>query len=285
MQTVMTQLRKTSSIINYSIPIIFVIMHGSWSDLYGRKVPLLLPCIGFISQALSLFLCTYFESWDGYSVMLISTIPKCIAGSDVTFRMAAQSYITDITTKSSRTVRTGLISAALTLGVPVGFAIGGAAVKASINSEIAFLCSAAICTVAFIHILLFVDNKPKIVTEQQKPSVKINANEQRKWLTHSNLISMLRSLILSFDGVSTSNRIQIFVLISAIVCINAPIQGENKLFKLYYLLDLAFQLIGEFGVMYLYLRKKLSWDSGDYGIFSTYVSLVGVAGNIKTIFD
>lgn len=38
---------------------------------------------------------------------------------------------------------------------------------------------------------------------------------------------------------------------------------------------------GEFGVMYLYLRKKLSWDSGDYGLFSTYVSLIGVIGRHK----
>lgn len=30
--------------------------------------------------------------------------------------------------------------------------------------------------------------------------------------------------------------------------------------------------------MYLYLRKKMSWDLGDYGIFSTYVSLIGVIG-------
>lgn len=162
--------------------------------------------------------------------MLISTIPKCLAGSDVTFRMAAQSYISDITTKSSRTVRTGLISAAFTLGVPVGFALGGAAVKASIKSEIAFLCSAVICTVAFIQILLFVDNKPKILTEHQNKVKSSNeTSEQRKWFTLSNLMSVARSLILSFDGVSTSDRIQIFVLISAIVCINAPIQGENAL--------------------------------------------------------
>lgn len=181
-------------------------------------MPLLLPCIGFILQPLSLFLCTYFENLDGYAVMLISTIPKCLAGSDVTFRMAAQSYIADITTKSSRTVRTGLMSAAFTLGVPVGFALGGAAVKASIKTEWAFLCSAVICAAAFIQVLLFVDNRPKILGNHQ---TQVNADEQLV-----NFKSVFRSLMLSFDGVSTSDRIQIFVLISAIICVNAPIQGE-----------------------------------------------------------
>ncbi|KAG4074975.1 hypothetical protein HA402_014554 [Bradysia odoriphaga] len=266
----MADLRKTSSIINYTIPIIFVILHGSWSDIYGRKMTLLLPCIGFILQALSLFLCTCIKSWDGYVVMLISTIPKCLAGSDVTFRMAAQSYISDISTNTDRTVRTGLISAAFTLGVPMGFALGGTAVKASMKSEIAFLCSAGICTLAFIQILLFVDNRPlKTVMEQQEKAtspdcISNNPTEGKKWFTFSNFMSVLRSLMLSFEGVSNSDRIQIFVLLTAIVCVNAPIQGE-------------------FGVMYLYLRKKLSWDSGDYGIFSTYVSLVGVAGTVLSM--
>lgn len=166
--------------------------------------------------------------------MLISTIPKCLAGSDVTFRMAAQTYISDITAKSSRTVRTGLISAAFTLGVPIGFALGGAAVKTAMKLEMAFLCSAGICTFALIQIFLFVDNKPKIVSEQRKhDNNSNNTNGAKKWLTFSNSKSVLRSLILVFDGVSTSDRIQILVLIAAVVCINAPIQGE-KAFKIIY---------------------------------------------------
>lgn len=233
-QKVMAQIRRTRAILDYSIPIIFVLYQGSWSDIHGRKMSLLLPCFGFILQAITLALSYFFQTWDGFTVVLISTIPKCLSGADVTFRMAALSYVSDISTEQGRTLRTGLISAAFTLGVPMGFALGGAAVKVAIRPEIAFLISAGICTVAFLTILIFVDNKPqqgKLETKKSSdsPTSKNDTatpETKRKCLSLGTVRSVVKSLTLSFDGVSSSKRIQIVFLVFAIICINAPIQGK-----------------------------------------------------------
>lgn len=216
------------SFLDYSIPIVFVIFQGSWSDIHGRKLALLLPCFGFTVQALTFFACKFFEGWDAYTVVLISTIPKCLSGSDVTFRMAALSYISDISTKHGRTLRTGLISAALGLGVPVGFALGGAAVKSSLGTDVPFLISACISATSFVTILLLVDNRPKIPNDEKNIDTENQASvsKERRCLTLSNIKSVLRSLVLSFDGVSTAVRLQLVILIVAIICVLAPIQGN-----------------------------------------------------------
>ncbi len=229
----MAQIRRTRAILDYSIPIIFVLYQGSWSDVHGRKMSLLLPCFGFMLQAIALALSYFFQTWDGLTVVLVSSIPICLSGADVTFRMAALSYVSDISTEHGRTLRTGLISAAFTLGVPMGFALGGAAVKIAIRPEVAFLISAGICTVAFLTILIFVDNKPqrekleetKSSDLPKSKSDAISPETKRKCLSLDTIRSVVKALTLSFDGVSSSKRIQIMFLVFAIICINAPIQG------------------------------------------------------------
>lgn len=233
-QKIVAQIRRTRAFIDYSIPILFVLIQGSWSDIHGRKLPLLLPCIGFAIQALTLAMAYFFQSWGGFTIVLMSAIPKNLSGSDVTFRMAALSHVSDTSTKQSRTLRTGLMSAALTLGVPLGFALGGATAKAAIKAEIAFLISAGICMISFLTILIFVDNAPSICEndkDSDKGQSRATKSSKKKFLSRDTVRDVMKSLVLSFHGVSKRDRIQIIVLVCAIICINAPIQGKISITK------------------------------------------------------
>lgn len=106
-----------------SVPMLFLsIVVGPWSDKFGRKAPLLVPILGRIISALCLIANVYYI--DAPVVYLIvSFLPSAILGSNIV-NIISCSYISDITKKSSRTIRLAVMTFIMYLGEPVALVVG-----------------------------------------------------------------------------------------------------------------------------------------------------------------
>ncbi|XP_035702722.1 solute carrier family 46 member 3 [Folsomia candida] len=257
--------RSYRSLLENSFPILVLLFLGAWSDLHGRKVPMLLGISSVIVQDLLMVVCALSEGIGGLTLSLIVVIPGCCTGSLKTFGMAAYSHISDTSTHSLRTVRFGLLSAASSLGVPLGFALGGRLLKAKIGFPAAFLVSATLSVVAVIIVFFRVDSsKPKVVKEE-------GSEDHGKENTGAS-VNVLSRLVLLVKGMISvlvkrrpeSGRTKLWLLLLVYICVAVPIHGE-------------------FGIMYLFLRARLGWDSGDYGVFSIYNSLISGLGVVLSM--
>lgn len=106
-------------IIKSAIPLFFILFMGAWSDKYGRKAPLCTAQFGRAFNVLGLLLFSLVTSWP-VEFMLIPTFLESLGGGNVCFLTAANAYISDITSESSRTSRVGIANSIFFLGGPIG---------------------------------------------------------------------------------------------------------------------------------------------------------------------
>ncbi|KAJ8675098.1 hypothetical protein QAD02_010884 [Eretmocerus hayati] len=160
-------------------PSILILFLGAWSDRTGLRKPcMLLPICGEFLTSISLIVCTYFfyELPMEYAGFSESFWPS-ITGGWFTMIMGTFSYIGDITSVESRTLRIGCLNAFLSLGVPIGMALSGI-LYVQLGFYGVFGISAACYVVAFTYGLLVVKEAPRAIrTQNDLSSGKNNVPE------------------------------------------------------------------------------------------------------------
>lgn len=109
------------------IPAIMILFVGAWSDRTGnRKALMMIPLIGEILSSIGMLLATYyFLEWPLWATALIEVVPPAFTGGISIALMGSYSYIADVTTLESRTLRMGIAAIIVTLSIPFGTAISG----------------------------------------------------------------------------------------------------------------------------------------------------------------
>lgn len=109
------------------LPTLLILFLGAWSDRTGLRKPcMLLPIIGEFLTSVSLIACTYwFYELPMEAAGISEALWPALTGGWFTMFMAIFSYIGDITTVESRTLRIGAVNVFLSLGVPIGMALSG----------------------------------------------------------------------------------------------------------------------------------------------------------------
>jgi hypothetical protein len=145
--------------------------------------------------------------------------------------MSANSYICDITTLKSRTVRTGILNAAFNLGVPLGFALSGQTFKHSLGHSTSYWISTGIAALGVIIVLVGVKdvdystrvtNSENSSSSQEKPGFCAAINPKNNFY---------RVLSLPFKKREGLNRFKIWALILAFAFGSAPFQGIFKVIR------------------------------------------------------
>ncbi|XP_061198268.1 proton-coupled folate transporter-like [Saccostrea echinata] len=97
---------------------------GAWSDKYGRKLPMALPCFGTTFAVL--FYMAANMAYEGSTNLFLcgSFVHGCF-GKTAMINMAVNSYIVDVTTVEKRTKKLGILAAMQFLGMFVGSLLGG----------------------------------------------------------------------------------------------------------------------------------------------------------------
>lgn len=99
-QQLVTSMTMWQSVIQHTIPCIFVIFIGSWSDRTRRRKPvLLLPIFGELVRVLGLLVCVfYFYELPMEIAGLVESVPSSITGGWMIMFMGVFTYISDVTT-------------------------------------------------------------------------------------------------------------------------------------------------------------------------------------------
>lgn len=98
-QGLVTDMIMWQSVIQHTIPSVFVIFIGSWSDRTRRRKPiLLLPIFGELVRVLGLLVCVfYFYELPMEVAGLVESVPSSLTGGWMIMFMAVFTYISDVT--------------------------------------------------------------------------------------------------------------------------------------------------------------------------------------------
>lgn len=177
---------------------------------------------------------------NALSLSLLAMLPITISGGGVVFSMSAYSYISDTTTSKNRTVRTGLLSASIRSGTPIGFAIGGTMTKMGVGTVTSLIVSLGMALIAFIIVLFRVKGPDQIKREREiqegvsgeekaKTEKEAESRTPKKkrsaWIRYNPLTKLIEALAILFKA--RENRGTFYLLIVVFVCYAAPGPGNN----------------------------------------------------------
>jgi MFS transporter, DHA1 family, tetracycline resistance protein len=215
---------------------IFTPVWGSMSDIYGRKPILVMSLVG---NVLSYFLMALVFSGIFPSITLL-ILSRALAGIFSANLSAAQSVVSDLTTKENRSKGMGLIGAAFGLGFVFGPALGGLLSYKFGYGMPLFLATFFSFVAAILCITIFKETlSPELMRENKK---------NFKGVT-----------IINFRGVHdviTNKKVGIFVII-------------------FFFITFSFANIHATFLLFAERKDGLNLDQEDVGLLLSFIGVVG----------
>ncbi|XP_050421659.1 proton-coupled folate transporter-like isoform X2 [Adelges cooleyi] len=267
-QELVTTMMMWQSIIQHTIPCIFVIFVGSWSDRSRKRKPiLLLPVIGELVRTLGLLVCVYFFYELPMEVAgLVESVPSSLTGGWMIMFMAVFTYISDVTTVKMRTLRIGVLNLSVTLGLPFGIILSGVLFRQLGFYGIYSICSALYAFGIFYGIVFIKD------TRKSKDAVVASNKDDAKSTPFIKNVQnffdvkhIKAAIAVTFKKGKYNRRIRVIMMMLVLIIIMGPMSGEMS-------------------VMYLSTRMRFNWDEVKYSVFSTYTMAVGFIGTSLSLW-
>lgn len=220
------------TLVQSSVPAILILFLGSWSDRRGRRKPcMLLPITGEFMTAIGLIICTYFFYELPMEVAGITeAIFPAMTGGWMTMFMAVFSYMGEITSLETRTLRIGIVNLCSSLSVPIGTAVSGILYK-KIGYYGVFSLSAS------IYVLSFFYGYHKIREEKRPSQPATEKAVLAEELRRTGLISFLRdffdlqhireTMAVAFKSGAHNRRKRVMLLMIVVIVVFGPMHGES----------------------------------------------------------
>lgn len=179
-QQLVAGMQTWKTALSSSLPTFLILFMGAWSDRTGLRKPcMLLPIVGEFLSSVSMLLCTYFF----YEIPMEATgvfeaLWPALTGGWFTMFMGVFSYIADITSVESRTLRIGAANVFLSLGVPIGMALSGI-LYLQLGFYGVFSISTVCYVLSFLYGLIVIKEPPRsrsmkkpVKTDEKKMTVR-----------------------------------------------------------------------------------------------------------------
>ncbi|KAK0174940.1 hypothetical protein PV327_010643 [Microctonus hyperodae] len=250
------------------LPTLLILFLGAWSDRTGLRKPcMLMPIVGEFLTSVSLIACTYwFYELPMEAAGVSEALWPALTGGWFTMFMAIFSYIGDITTVESRTLRIGAVNVFLSLGVPIGMALSGI-----LYIKIGFYGVFTISTVCYI--LSFVYGLVVIKEPHKRLPITLNIDDEMK----NKKMGIFKSIIdfFAFRHISETFRV-------------AFKKGDNNRQQRIMVLMIIVMVIvgpmyGEMAVVYLFTRYRFNWNEVNFSMFSTYSMVTNLIGTVVSV--
>ncbi|XP_058459673.1 proton-coupled folate transporter-like [Malaya genurostris] len=136
------------------VPALCGLFLGPWSDRFGRKPVIIIPCIGyFITFITEAVICHFSFSFNLTPwLYVVAHIPAAMTGGVAVVCTGMFSFLTDITTEQNRTVRMGILQGCILAGAFLGI-MSSSFILAWTNASTIFLISG--CTILFGVIFVY----------------------------------------------------------------------------------------------------------------------------------
>lgn len=214
-QKIVANINIWKAVIENSFPVFYVLFMGSWSDRHGRK-PLMVLCLcGLIVMTLGATLSVFFWDWPAEVSAILEAVPHSVTGGRVALTMSMFSYIADISSYETRTVRMGVATSFFMVGFPIGFALSGFLYQ-SFGFYGIFSTSFLLYCGSLIYIIRRVREKQESCLVHKKKSCTDNCD-----VNHP--VDSLKTVIKPRSG---SIRLQLLLMIAVTFFIHAPFHGR-----------------------------------------------------------
>lgn len=213
------------TIVQSSIPAALIIFIGAWSDRTGRRKPgMLMPIVGEFLTSIGLMLCTYFFYELPMEVAgLTEAIFPAITGGWMTMFMAVFSYVADITTVKTRTLRIGVVNVFCSVGIPIGTALSGVLYR-ELGSYGVYTISSFLYIFSFMYGLFAVpESKKKEKVEEKAPSEEKPEFFLKKFF---DLHHIKEAFAVAFKDDGHSRRLRIILLMVVVIVVMGPMHGK-----------------------------------------------------------
>lgn len=265
-QQLVAGMQTWKTALSSGLPTILILFMGAWSDRTGLRKPcMLLPIVGEFLSSVSMLLCTYFF----YEVpMEFTGVFECLwpamCGGWFTMFMGVFSYIADITSVESRTLRIGAANVFLSLGVPIGMALSGI-LYLKIGFYGVFGISTVCYVLSFIYGLVVIKEPPRPhldksneKTEEKKLSVCASIQD---FFAFKHIEETFR---VAFKTGKNNRQKRVLVLMVIVMVVIGP-------------------LYGEMAVMYLYMRYRYHWNEVMFSMFTTFAMVTNLIGTAVSV--
>lgn len=217
------------TIVQSSIPAALIIFIGAWSDRTGRRKPgMLMPIIGEFLTSMGLILCTYFYYELPMEVAgLTEAIFPALTGGWMTMFMAVFSYVGDITTVKTRTLRIGVVNVFCSVGVPIGTALSGVLYR-ELGLYGVYTISSLLYIFSFFYGVFAISesgNKP----EKVKPKGNDQVEPVRKGCSLGKFFDLhhvRETFKVTFKDDGHSRRLRIILLMVVVIVVMGPLHGK-----------------------------------------------------------
>ncbi|CAK1553442.1 unnamed protein product [Leptosia nina] len=253
-QRVISSIEAWKSVIQTALPTILVIFMGAWSDRTGnRKLCILLPLFGEFLVCISNILSTFFfYEIPVEATMFLEAFFPAVSGGWVMVYLGVFSYISDITTKESRTFRVGLVNLCLTAGIPIGTALSGILLNLWGYYGI-FIISGGVYLITIIYGICYLESNTKNVNEKEKPFKLMD------------VFSLVKETAqVAFKKRDGNLRKKIILTLSVVAIVYGPNHGERI-------------------ITYMFVRYRLKWDALKFSFYSTYSVITHSLGALFSI--
>lgn len=207
-----------------AFPAFIILFGGAWSDRWGRRKPcIVIPILGEFFTVIGLIVCTYFfyELPMEVAGFIEGLVPALTGGWFVMF-MGIFSYIGDVTTVETRTLRIGIVNIFCSLGFPVGLALSGILYK-KIGFYGVFSVSATCYLFAFVYGCLK-------IKEAKRDNLPVMPNGKCSFIRDFfNVKHLADTYRLAFKPGENNRRKKILLIMFAVMVITGPLFGELKL--------------------------------------------------------
>ncbi|KAK5641306.1 hypothetical protein RI129_009853 [Pyrocoelia pectoralis] len=167
-QVTVSDFHQWNDIAGHAGQIILALFMGAWSDKRGRKIPLLLGLIGKCYYSVMIIVNSLQYTWPVEYIIYTATLPMTVTGADVAIFAASFSYISDVSSPSSRTLRVTILEVCYLATMPTGIALGKFLFSDVTGGSYTtmFIINASLLGAAIIYTALRLDTR---TNDKQKP--------------------------------------------------------------------------------------------------------------------
>lgn len=247
-QKIVAQFLQWESILANIFPIILSLFIGSFSDKYGRKIPLLIGLSGKIFYSFMIIINSQMALWPLEYILLTATLPCALTGSDIAIFSSCFAYISDITSIKNRTIRVTILDGCYLFAMPLGVILGAYLFNNCLNHSYAnmFILNLTVLSITFIYSILVL--KCKTTAEQHSIKELIKKGVFSEFFNKKHIKESIK-LITNKDNINKD-----FIILILITAVLFTFQREE----------------GKY--LYVYSVFKFKWDINTYSIFKTIKS-------------
>lgn len=248
-QMTVSEFHQWNNIAGHVVPIILALFFGNWSDRHGRKLPLIIGLIGKFLYSFMVIVNSFINSWNLNMVIYTASLPTGMLGGDVVIFASCFSYISDITTVETRTLRITILDIIYLSTMPTGVALGSYLFTNVVNSShgIMFSINATLLVIAIIYSLLNLEWQT-----QQRQQIS-NNNPFIDFFDKKHVEETIKTLTKKREN---HGRAYLWILLLAMGLYT--FQRDEK------------------PMSYLYTQLKFKWGVTDFSKFKTFLSTLFV---------